>query len=446
MYPVMKVEQRHRFSSSFSDFITRYTAVSSTNKQTQIAEYYALDPDNGLTMNLGVNPLLQFGLAETREMLCRNILADLSVIRYVPFDSDTIGNPALDPGDVLTFAGGQADEGQITCITSIRQKIGGRQSLKCVGKNPRLAQAKSRNDKNISGLLNQIEDNAKTGKIGIHTFTNASAHEIGQTKVKLVSIQFASSEENHMQFFAQVVVDVAADPVERSAEASGTVVIPFPGGSSGGTGSGTGGSDGTSEGNKTEDAVTGSTAENVSGNENAGSTDDVSGGSDAGSGSGSEIAVDVSLPVKWQEDGQAVCHVVFEFNNEEIVEHCPVETWHSGKHILSLYYPIEKIVANYTNTFNVYLWMENGRGTVDVGDCIASVSGQAMAAGEAWDGKLEVEDYTRRFAIGGGLDVNVFRDSLSMQMKETVNRGFEVYFAERVGISGFCRPVEMEGV
>lgn len=115
---------------------------------------------------------------------------------------------------------------------------------------------------------------------------------------------------------------------------------------------------------------------------------------------------------------------------KEIVEHCPVETWHSGKHILSLYYPIEKIVANYTNTFNVYLWMENGRGTIDVGDCIASVSGQAMAAGEAWDGKLEVEDYTTRFAIGGGLNVNGFRESLSMQMKETGNRGFEVYFAE----------------
>lgn len=303
--PVMKVEQSHRFSSSFSDFITKYTAVSSTNKQTQIAEYYALDPDNGLTMNLGVNPLLQFGLEETREMLCRNILADLSVIRYVPFDSDTIGNPALDPGDVLTFAGGQADEGQITCITSIRQKIGGKQSLKCVGKNPRLAQAKSRNDKNISGLLNQIEDNAKTGKIGIHTFTNASAHEIGQTKVKLISIQFASSEENHMQFFAQVVVEVAADPVERSAEASGTVVIPFPGGSGSGTGSGTGGSDGTGEASdagSSENDVTGSG--NTSGNENTGSTDDVSGGSDSGSGSGSgsEVSVDVSLPVKWQED------------------------------------------------------------------------------------------------------------------------------------------------
>ena len=444
---VMKVEQRHRFSSSFSDFITRYTAVSSTNKRTQTAEYYALDPDNGLTMNLGVNPLLQFGLEETREMLCRNILADLSVIQYVPFDSDTIGNPALDLGDVLTFAGGQADEKQITCITSIQQKIGGRQSLKCVGKNPRLAQAKSRNDKNISGLLNQIEDNAKTGKIGIHTFTNASAYTIEQTRVKLISIQFASSEENHMQFFAQIVVDVAADPVERSAEASGTVVIPFSGGSE--SGSGMGGSDRNGEAldkGSSEKDMAGSADGNASGDEDAGGAIDGEGGSDAGSGTGSEISVDVSLPVKWQEDGQAVCHVVFEFNDEEIVEHCPVETWHSGKHILSLYYPIEKIVANYTNTFNVYLWMENGRGVVDVGDCIASVSGQAMAAEEAWDGKLEVEDYTERFGIGGGLDVKGFGESLTMQMKETVKRNFEVYFAEKPGIGGFCKPVEMEDV
>ena len=421
---VMKVEQRHRFSSSFSDFITRYTAVSSTNKRTQIAEYYALDPDNGLTMNLGVNPLLQFGLEETREMLCRNILTDLSVIQYVPFDSDTIGNPALDLGDVLTFAGGQADEGQITCITSIQQKIGGRQSLKCVGKNPRLAQAKSKNDKNISRLLNQIEDNVKTGKIGIHTFTNASAYTIEQMRVKLISIQFASSEENHMQFFAQIIVDVAADPVERSTAASGTVVISLPSGSSG-TGSGDSSDAGTSE----------------SGGETVGDS-----GSDAGSVSDSEISVDVSLPVKWQEDGLAACHVVLEFNDEEIVEHCPVETWHSGKHILSLYYPIEKIVANYTNTFNVYLWMENGRGVVDVGDCIASVSGQAMAAEEAWDGKLEVEDYTERFAIGGGLAVKGFGEALSMQMKETVKRNFDVYFAEKPGIGAFGRPVEMEDV
>ena len=222
--PVMEILQKHRFSSSFSDFVTRYTAVSSTNLRTQTSEYYALEEDDGLTMNLGVNPLLQFGLEETRAELCGNILTTLSAVNYVPFDSDTIGNPALDLGDVLTFSGGQADAQQITCVTSFTVKIGGRQSLKCVGKNPRLSQAKSKNDKNISGLLNQIE----AGKIGIHTFTNASEYSIGETDVRIISIEFASKEENHAQFFGQVVVDVEAQAVEKSAQASGTIVIPFP--------------------------------------------------------------------------------------------------------------------------------------------------------------------------------------------------------------------------
>lgn len=52
-------------------------------------EYYALETDDGLTMNLGVNPFLQFGVDETRKELCEQILADISVIKYVPFDSET---------------------------------------------------------------------------------------------------------------------------------------------------------------------------------------------------------------------------------------------------------------------------------------------------------------------------------------------------------------------
>ena len=53
--------------------------ISEANRKAKCLEikaYYALDLDNGLTMNLGVN-LLQFGLEETRRQLCENILADL---------------------------------------------------------------------------------------------------------------------------------------------------------------------------------------------------------------------------------------------------------------------------------------------------------------------------------------------------------------------------------
>lgn len=300
---------------------------------------------------------------------------------------------------MLVFSGGQADSQQITCITSIQTRIGGKQSLKCVGKNPRLARAKSKNDKNISGLLNQIEEQGKTGKIGIHTFTNTSAYTIADTKIKVISIEFAFSEENHMQFFGQLLVHAEAVQQERSANATGTIVIPFPSGESKNTetvsdkadaGNGKG-----QTGSQTVDESSGAIANQMK----------ESTGGEINTEPASALSVEVSLPVSWTEDGQAVCHVTFEFNDEEITIHQPVETWHSGWHILTLYYPIEHIVANYTNTFNVYLHMENGTGTIEPGGIIASVSGQAMAAEEAWDGKLELEDRTAYFGIGGGIRV-----------------------------------------
>ena len=405
--PVMEIMQKHRFSSSFSDFITRYTAVSSTNLRTQTAEYYTLEEDDGLTMNLGINPLLQFGLEETREELCRNILTSLSVVNYVPFDSDTIGNPALDLGDVLTFSGGQVDAQQITCVTSFTVKIGGRQSLKCVGKNPRLSQAKSKNDKNISGLLNQIE----AGKIGIHTFTNASEYTIGETDVRIISIEFASKEENHAQFFGQVVVDVVADTVERSANAAGTIVVPFP--------------EAFTDIGMEEDADT--------------STDTAE---EAPSGK-TEVSVDVSLPVIWTEDGKAVCYVTFELNNAEILLHHPVETWHSGKHILSLYYPIENIVPNITNTFNVYLRMEGGSGSVEIGGCIASISGQAMAAAAAWDGRIDIEETSALFSVSGGLQTRGFTETVDVGTMELVQKSYADTMTGRTAVGAFCRPVTL---
>ena len=412
--PVIEVKSRHRFTSSFSDFITRYTAVSSTNLRTQTAEYYALEPDDGLTMNLAVNPLLQFGLEETREQLCRNILADISVVSYVPFDSSTIGNPALDLGDVLTFTGGQADGSQIACITSSNCKIGGKHTLKCVGKNPRLAQAKSKNDKNISGLLNQIE----AGKMGIHTFTNASAYTVAETSVRIISIEFAAKEETHVQFFGQVLVDVSAEQVNRSATASGSIVVPFPA-SGGGTGEDTGGgTDMDSNGGET-------------------------GGGEPGTDTDTEsVTVDVELPVTWTEDGKAVAYVTYEFNDSEILIHYPVETWGSGKHILSLYYPIDNLVPNITNTFNVHLRMEGGTAAIDTGGCIASISGQGMAAGAAWDGTITVEEYVQPFALKGSLQAKAFSGEMGFETMELVKKFYSDSIG-KAGIGAFGRPVEL---
>ena len=408
--PVMEVWSKHRFTSSFSDFITKYTAVSSTNMKTEIAEYYHLDPDDGLTLNLGVNPLLQFGLKETREQLCMNILYDLSVVDYVPFDSDTIGNPALDLGDVIKFRGGQADGTKISAITSMQCKIGGKHTLKGVGKNPRLAQAKSKNDKNISGLLNQIIDNKEAGKIGIHTFTNASSFNVGESDVKIISIEFAASEEVMAQFFGSVILSVKADQIEKSVTAKTEVVIPSV-------------------------EVTGVEPESDE-------TDSVEDDEPEVIGNTKEQTVSVELPVTWKEDGQALVHFTFEFNDSIIEIHQPEEHWHSGRHSIALYYPIEGLIANYRNIFNVYMRVEGGSATVDVGDCLAGIMGQSMGAGEAGDGEIKIEEYIKRVNIGGAIKMAKVDENIGWIIDETLKRTYTDTVHGRIAIGAFAMPVE----
>jgi len=341
--PVADIPDTQRFSSSFSDFITRYTAVSSTNVRTKTAEYYALDPDDALTMNLGVNPLLQFGLAETRKTLLTNILNDIAIIRYVPFDSTTIGNPAFDSGDVITFSGGQADSKQITAVTGITIKVNGKHSLKCVGKNPRLAQAKSKNDKNITGLVNQIE----AGKIVVHSYMNASPYTISSTNTEIVSIEFASNEDTDAQFFASILLDVKADAVDKTGQAKGTITIPA-----------------TTEGGK-------------------------------------PTTQDENFTLTWKDDGDAVIEVTYIINDHELTTYYPIETWKSGRHILNLYYPLSGLTANTYNTFRVWLKMTGGSASVGRAQAIATISGQGLSANKVWDGRLEFSDTMALIRFGG---------------------------------------------
>lgn len=212
MTPVFEINNTHRFASSFSDFKTRYTAISSTNVRTQMAEYYALETDDALTMNLGINPMLQYGLEATRKRILERILCKVSEFEYVPFDSTTIGNPALDVGDVIVNRGGHADEDSYYCITEFETKINGKQTLKGVGKNPRLASAKSKNDKNISGLINQAEEN----KIIYYKFVNAYDINILSTPTEVISINYVAVEDTTAMFMAQVLLETT--PAEEAED------------------------------------------------------------------------------------------------------------------------------------------------------------------------------------------------------------------------------------
>ena len=371
--PTMAIDIRHRFSSSFSDFVTRYTAVSSTNKKTETAEYYAKDPDDGLTMNLGVNPLLQFGLEETRKRIINTILDVVSTVEYVPFDSETIGNPALDLGDVLRFTGGHADETKRSAITSIYTKINGKQTVKCVGKNPRLAAAKSKNDKNISGLISSIGET----KLSIYTFTNALALDAGEEKLSIINMEFATGDETNAEFHAQAIMDVESNPDTRTLTAETTIDL---------------GTTTDDEGNKVENKKV------------------------------------ISFPLSWNEDGKTALSVFYVLDGHEVEEFHPKESWLSGKHLLTLYYPIIGLTANQLHTFEVLIFMKNGTGYIEAQNIMATITGQGLGVQERWDGRITADDTLKKILLSS-MPTHTLHDAVTVHFLAPKKTGLNDHVA-----------------
>ena len=398
--PVVTMEAKHRFSSSYSDFVTRYTAVYSTNEVDAISEYYCLDPDDGLTMNLGVNPLLQYGLVNTREVVITNILNAISVINYVPFDSDTIGNPALEPMDVVKFTGGHADDDSISCITSVTYKINGKQILKGVGKNPLLSSAKSKADKNIIGLLNQVE----TGKFVICAYENASELIVGADAIRIIDVTFAAIESTSAIFIGNINCVVSADEENVVKEYSVTHEVPSV----------------DSIVNRAvaiaKEELTDSGEELDIKSEEEGSLPEVE---------FETIESIMSLPVT--EKVRPVVTFLYRLDDTWIEDYKPKQKVVDGENILSLLFPMGSLGANSAKRLEVYMMIEGGELVIAPANCKAVVAGSGIASGYTeWDGKIVIEQKISLLQIPNAV--------VSLKSMDG-NVGFKTYTDMRGGVS-----------
>lgn len=186
--------------ASFSDFATKYTAVSVVQIDKEETVYKALSVDDGLTYNLGANPLLQNIVLDD---ILGNILTALSYIQYTPFSVDKAGNPALDLGDQITFPGGLG-RGVTGCIMSYNYTYHGPYTIQGFGSNPALANAKSKTDKQIAGLMSRTNSQ----ETQYYTFTNAGQLVIGETDKEIIHIRFGSSKSTTSIFQAEICCDV----------------------------------------------------------------------------------------------------------------------------------------------------------------------------------------------------------------------------------------------
>lgn len=158
--PVFSMGINDRFArGSWSDFHTYYTGLSVTNIADQTTSYYHKVPDNGLTMNISSNPLLQFGLDETKTRQRMAVLNALSNFDYVPFKCSAFADVFFDLGDVITFTDGLAGHSSKCCIMRIDFTFSKGITFQGFGKNPALFGAQSKTDKNLAGLNKQNQSN-----------------------------------------------------------------------------------------------------------------------------------------------------------------------------------------------------------------------------------------------------------------------------------------------
>lgn len=206
----------NRFTGSkFSKFETRYSGLSCVNMADDTTSYYGSDPDNYLTYNLGSNPFLQYGVDSYKEQIRRAVLTALLQIDYVPFETSCLCGAMYDLGDIIRCTDGIAP-GKLGCVMMYDYTFNGGYKITGFGSDPALATAKSKTDKNLEGLRN----NVSTNEILFFNYENASAIQIGDGESKaIIDIRFTSSVSIGVLFQAEILLEATA----TEADVIGTI-------------------------------------------------------------------------------------------------------------------------------------------------------------------------------------------------------------------------------
>lgn len=162
------IDEDHRDDDvEFSGYTTHYTGVSVVDIEAQTTKYYGLELDDGLTMNLGSNPLLQYKVEDVNERHIRTILNEIAEVEYVPFFVSSVRDPIFDLGDEIEFTGGLSG-GCFGCVMFYAYKMTNFE-FEGYGDDPALANGRSKADKNISGLMSKTESDS----IAYYAYENA---------------------------------------------------------------------------------------------------------------------------------------------------------------------------------------------------------------------------------------------------------------------------------
>lgn len=194
--------------SVFSDYSTNYSGISVVDIENKETIYVPNERGTGSVINLGSNPFLQFGTKETAYLQKKAIADVTDEMKWTPFQISVLNNPSYDLGDLITCTGGVAGEEILECcVMSIDWTFKQTTSLQGFGADPNLSDARSKVDKQISGLLSRTSEN----EVIFYTFENSQEFELGENEEEeIIKIRFATITPKTVNLWHEINLDVTS--------------------------------------------------------------------------------------------------------------------------------------------------------------------------------------------------------------------------------------------
>ena len=190
----------------FSDYITSYSGVTVTNAQEGSIDAYT-NGNRGVSLDLGENPFLQYGLEEMLSEIGQDIADALKYTAFTPFEATLLCGAEFDLGDVLTMTEGTAGTESTCFIHSWTWTFNRGCTIKGVGSNPDVGTAKGKYDKMISGMRKN-----NSSEIKYYSFTNAAPYEIADGEEEmLMYINFATVKQGYVVFQCEIHAEISGE-------------------------------------------------------------------------------------------------------------------------------------------------------------------------------------------------------------------------------------------
>jgi len=205
---VLTVPKNRRMSgSSFSDYETYYDTVCYTDIEAKEVRYFG--DDEGLTINLGSQPLMQLGTYSAKERRANAIVNSIKRMQYTPFKFSMLpASIALDLGDVVTLTDDHSGDTSSGAVMSVSWTYNKSFTVQCFGDNPNLRTAQSATDKNIAGLQNSTTQNEVT----YYNFTNLNKITIEpDVETEIATLAFYAAQTTTVKIMHEFLMDMVKD-------------------------------------------------------------------------------------------------------------------------------------------------------------------------------------------------------------------------------------------